>query len=93
MRRTGLPLNPHPRFPDQGPAGKSHPILYPHGGDLVGPLGLHSKTSLKIVMINPYNAVAILNFLNVIFNSILKQAGTWPIKKRIPKSWKTGFYT
>ena len=43
-------------------------------------------------MINPYNALAILNFLDVIFNSILKQAGTWSIKKK-QKSWKTGFYT
>jgi hypothetical protein len=68
-----------------------HPILYPHGGDLVGPLGLHSKTSLKIVMINPYNALAILNFLNDIFNSILKR-GAWSLKKKIQKSWKTGFY-
>ncbi len=43
-------------------------------------------------MINPYNALAILNFLNIIFNSILKRAGAWFIKKRIQTRWKTGFY-
>jgi hypothetical protein len=42
-------------------------------------------------MINPYNAVFILNFLNDIFNSILKRAGTWSLKKKIQKSWKNGF--
>jgi hypothetical protein len=44
------------------------------------------------MMINPYNALAILNFLNVIFNSILKRAGAWSLKKTIQKSWKNGFY-
>lgn len=45
------------------------------------------------MVINPYNALAILNLLRVIFNLILKQAKICTQKKIKPENLQKGFYT